>query len=88
MVINTHKGLFRYTRLPFRISSVPGIFQQVIKSLLQGIRGIAVYLDDIPITGDIEQDHLTTLEEVLSRLDRAGVKREKCEFMRPSVMFL
>ena len=26
VVINTHKGLFRYTRLPFGISSAPGIF--------------------------------------------------------------
>ena len=27
VVINTHKGLFRYTRLLFGISSAPGIFQ-------------------------------------------------------------
>ena len=29
VVVNTHKGLFQYTRLPFGISSAPGIFQQV-----------------------------------------------------------
>ena len=29
VVINTHKGLFRYTRLPFGSSSAPGIFQRV-----------------------------------------------------------
>ena len=34
VVINTHRGLFRYTRLPFGISSAPGIFQRVIESLL------------------------------------------------------
>ena len=27
VVINTHRGLFRYNRLPFGISSAPGIFQ-------------------------------------------------------------
>ncbi len=28
VVINTSKGLFRYTRLPYGISSAPGIFQR------------------------------------------------------------
>ena len=90
VVINTHRGLFRYTRLPFGIASAPGIFQRVIESLLQGINGVVVYLDDILITGDSEEAHLKALDEVLSRLDRAGlrVKRSKCEFMRPSVTYL
>ena len=37
VVINTHKGLFRYNRLPFGVSSAPGIFQRVMESLLNGI---------------------------------------------------
>lgn len=28
VVISTHKGLFRYTRLPYGISFAPGIFQK------------------------------------------------------------
>ena len=47
VVINTLKGLFRYTRLPFGISSVPGIFQWVMENILQGIPNVIVYLDDI-----------------------------------------
>ena len=47
VVINTHKGLFRYTRLPFGISSAPGIFQRVMENILQGISNATVYLDDI-----------------------------------------
>ena len=90
VVINTHRGLFRYTRLPFGISSAPGIFQRVIESLLQGVEGVVVYLDDILITGSTEDEHLRALEEVLDRLDKAGlrVKQSKCEFMRPSVDYL
>ena len=74
VVINTHRGLFQYTRLPFGISSAPGIFQRVIESLLQGIDGVVVYLDDILITGSTEEGHLKALDEVLSRLDRAGLR--------------
>ena len=90
VVINTHRGLFRYTRLLFSISSAPGIFQRVIESILQGIDGIVVYLDNILITGQTKEAHLMALEKVLSRLDRAGlqVKKSKCEFMKPSVTYL
>ena len=34
VVINTHKGLFRYNRLPFGISSAPGIFQRTMDNLM------------------------------------------------------
>ena len=90
VVINTHRGLFKFTRLPFGISSAPGIFQRAIESLLQGIPGVVVYLDDILVTGSTEEEHLKTLDEVLSRLDSAGlrVKSSKCAFMRESVTYL
>ena len=44
VVINTHKGLFRYTRLPYGISSAPGIFQKAMEGLLQGIPHVTVYI--------------------------------------------
>ena len=56
------------------ISLAPGIFQRVIESILQGIEGAVVYLDDILITGTSEEAHLKTLDEVLSRLDRARLR--------------
>ena len=40
VVINTHKGLYGYTRLPFGISSAPGIFQKTMETLLRGIPGV------------------------------------------------
>ena len=62
----------------------------MIQSILQGIEGVVVYLDDILITGCSKEAHLQTLDEVLSRLDKAGlrVKRSKCEFMKESVTYL
>ena len=88
--VNTHKGLFQYLRLPFGIASAPGIFQRTMETILQDLPHVCVYLDDILITGSTEKEHLSTLWEVLKRLDKAGVrlKRSKCEFMLPSMEYL
>ena len=40
--INTHKGLCQYNRLPFGVSSAPGIFQRTMENLLQGIPHVVV----------------------------------------------
>ena len=89
-VVNTHRGLFQYNRLPFGISSAPGIFQRVMESLLSGIPGVVVYLDDILVTGPTEEEHLATLDKVLQRLSEAGLRlrKEKCVFLAPSVVYL
>ena len=88
--INTHKGLFRYKRLPFGVASAPSIFQRVMDTLLQGIPGVCVYIDDILITGKNNEEHLANLAGVLNRLSESGVrlKREKCSFLLPSVEYL
>ena len=90
VTINTHKGLYQYTRLPFGIASAPAVFQRTMDTLLQGIEGVACYIDDIIITGKSADEHLEHLEEVLRRLQRHGVhvKRSKCRFFQPSVTFL
>ena len=90
VVVNTHKGLFRFNRLPFGVSSAPGIFQRAMESLLQDIPSVVVYIDDILITGATEAEHLKTLGRVLERLESAGltVKKEKCVFASSSVTYL
>ena len=65
LTINTHKGLFAYNRLPFGVSSAPGIFQHTIESLLKGIPNVLVYLDDILVTGPTQEHHIHNLQEVL-----------------------
>ena len=56
-MINTNRGLFRYNRLPFGLSSAPGIFQRVMESVLKKIPGVVVYLDDIIGMGASEGEH-------------------------------
>ena len=60
LTINTHKGLYQYTRLPFGVHSAPAIFQRTIEGILRGVKNVAVYIDDILITGVSEEEHLQT----------------------------
>ena len=88
VTVNTHKGLFQYNRLPFGVASAPAIFQRQMETLLQGVEGVSVYIDDI-ISGATLEEHLSRLAEVLSRLENAGLRlnREKCFFLRSSVEY-
>ena len=90
VVINTHKGLYRYNRLPFGIASAPAIFQRMIEGILQGIPHVTVYIDDILVTGASDSEHLQNLQEVLTRLEKAGLKlkKDKCAFLLPAVEYL
>ena len=62
-------GLYRYTRLPYGVSSAPGIFQRLMETMLQGIPNVTVYLDDILVTGATDEEHVRTLSVVLERLE-------------------
>ena len=90
VVVNTPKGLFHYNRLPYGISSAPAIFQRLMESVLRGIPQVVVYLDDILISGATLQEHLNTLELVLSRSQESGLKlqQKKCTFMVSEVVYL
>ena len=60
-----HLVVFRYTRLPFGVSSSPAIYQRIMDSILQGIPGICVYLADILVRGTTDSEHRQRLDQVL-----------------------
>jgi len=90
VTINTHKGLYRYNRLPFGVSSAPAIFQRCMDSLLKDLKGVAAYIDDIAVTGASLAEHLQNLAAVLGRLKAAGLllNRAKCSFLQPRIEYL
>ena len=67
VTINTHRGLFRYTRLPFGISSSPAIWQKFIDQVLAGLDFTCGIMDDVLVTGRDEEEHVRILEEVFKR---------------------
>ncbi len=90
LTINTHKGLFRYKRLPFGITSAPSIFQRAMDQILAGLPGVVCYLDDILVTGRDDESHLQHLDATLKRLKDYGlrVRKDKCEFFQSAVEYL
>ncbi|KAG7295105.1 hypothetical protein JYU34_022039 [Plutella xylostella] len=98
--IHTHKGLYRYTRLVFGLSSAPAIFQRTLENILIAPdessesslvqEGVLQFLDDILITGKTRSEHLARLQEVFRRLENAGLvlKKDKCHFFQDSVSYL
>lgn len=88
--ITTHKGLYRYNRLPFGISTAPSIFQRSMDQILQGLEHVVCYLDDILVTSSTLEDHLQLLDRVLARLTANGIRANlrKCEFLKSSMEYL
>lgn len=74
-------GLWLYERLPFGVSIVPGIFQNVIAQVLAGIPGFCCYLDDILIGSPDKVEHHRTLDLVLSKLYKYNIKSNKAKCM-------
>ena len=90
LTITTHKGLCRYHRLPFGISSTPALFQRTMEQILQGIPGAVAFMDDIELTGATAEEHLDRLDQVLQRLEEHGLRlqKSKCEFLKDRVEYL
>ena len=90
LALSTHRGVLLQKRLPFGISSAPGYFQQIMEKIARDLTGVAVYLDDILVSGCNAVDQLDSLRALLQRLQdkRLRCKLEKCTFAQPSVEYL
>ncbi|XP_037576521.2 uncharacterized protein K02A2.6-like [Dermacentor silvarum] len=86
--VNTQKGLFCFTRLPFGVSSAPALFQSRMEAILQGLPGVQVYLDDVIVAE--KKNDCATLRKVLERFQQSGVRLhpDKSKFRQPEVDFL
>ncbi|CAH2207977.1 jg821, partial [Pararge aegeria aegeria] len=90
LTLNTCKGLYTVHRLAFGVKACPGIFQRLMTSLLAGIPGVAVLIDDIIICGRTMLEMHERLDVVLERIEKAGLRlnKNKCKFAKERVEFL
>ena len=79
-----------YTRMPFGSTNSTAKFGRVLEHELQGLKCVKVYCDDISITSPTAAQHITDVQEVLQRLNAAGLRGHpgKSVFAAVGVEFL
>ena len=89
-------GLFDFRVMPFGLTNAPAVFQRLMQKVLSGLNPdggasfVVVYIDDILIFSRTLEDHLDHIDQVLNRLQLAGLKLKasKCHFLRQQVEYL
>ena len=89
----TSTGLYQWTRLPMGLKGAPAYFQHamqnyVLRDLLY--TSCEVYLDDIIVYGETEDEFLENLDKVFSRLEKYNItlNPEKVKIGMPSVEYV
>ena len=88
----TTGGLYEYNVMPFGLANAPATFERLMEQVLRGLhwQTCLVYLDDIIVFSKTFDTHLARLEEVIDRIEAAGLKLspKKCHLFQSEVVFL
>jgi hypothetical protein len=88
----TRYGHFEYLVLPLGLCNAPATFQAYIHQAMGGLLDVfvIVYLDDILIYSQNEEEHIDHVRQVLERLRKYKLyaKLSKCHFHQKKVKFL
>lgn len=86
----THRGRYRWLRLPFGLNVSSEILQKKLSQALEGLPGVSFMADDVVIFGKSSEEHDENLHGFLSRCKQVGIKlnRQKMELRTPSITFM
>ncbi len=89
---STTSGHYEYLVMPFGLANSPSVFQAFMNDIFHDMldRWVIVYIDDILIYSDSQEEHIRHVRSVLKRLlqHQLYVKAEKCEFHQTNTSFL
>jgi hypothetical protein len=83
-------GLYQFNRLCFGINAAPELFQMHMERILQGIDNVVLYIDDILVFAESEQELQTITKQVLAALkeNNLTLNESKCEYAKQQLIFL
>lgn len=88
----TRYGLYEFLVLSFGLCNAPSAFMQLMNTILKSLldKCVIVFLDDILIYSDSEEQHEEDVRKVMQLLDeqKLYVNTKKCTFGVPEVEFL
>jgi len=88
----TRYGHFQYKVMPFGLTNAPATFQALVQDVLRPFLDIfvIVYIDDILIYSQNDQEHAQHIHQVLDQLRQHKLygTMAKCEFFKNSVEYL
>lgn len=88
--LNTHIGVFNYTRVPFGLKNSPYLLTTFLREILGFIPNIFVYMDDIILFSRKKEDHIKLLHTICQILDNNGLQMniEKLQLVKKEVKFI
>ena len=89
LVINTHKGRYRFKKMPFGAKMSQDVFQMKMDLIMERCPGVISIHDDIVVYGVSEEDHDANLINLLNvaQIEGLVLNSKKLELKRPRVSF-
>jgi mRNA-degrading endonuclease RelE of RelBE toxin-antitoxin system len=88
----TAEGMFEPVRIPFGIKVAPAFFQKAMAEVFEGLIGecMEIYIDDMFIYGETQEEFLTNLGKVFQRARERGltINPDKCKLGVEEVEFV
>ena len=85
-------GIFEFLRMPYGLCNAPATFQRLMQNCLGelNLTYALIYLDDVIVFSQTEEEHLTRLRVVFECFWEHGLKLKpsKCHFLRKEIAFL
>ena len=88
--ITTPIGNFSFNMMPFGLCGAPASFMRLMTVVVEGLKNIYVYLNDVIVFSSSAEDHEIHLRALFKRLSEYGLKinKEKCSLGMEELDFL